>query len=289
MKIVIAGLGKSGTTGLFFKVKNSLPEDTKCLFEPRRHIPTAEDLKVTVLAKILLYDPERIDYGSFDDFDKKVFIVRDPRDRVISQLLYEVWNSFYGDKKKIAAFLHLLEKKESDPFAVSVLGILGVIKKNKKHNFWKSPKLSKVREKSKELEFWISNLYGRNFNLSMDFYNRHPDYFLIKYEDFVAGRIGNLEDHLGFRLFAAPVVDREYGRVVRTQKSGDWKNWFLKQDIKFFRPRFLSFMEKYGYLDNWELNKEPKILPEYSSGYVRRISEERRKADLPSEKKSKFA
>jgi hypothetical protein len=290
MKIVIAGLGKSGTTGLFFKIKNSLSSGARCLFEPDRYALLAEDRELTVLAKILLYRPDRVDYGSFEGFDKKILIVRDPRDRLISQLLYEIWNSFYGDKKKVSRFLNLLEKKESDPFAVSVLDILGLIKKNKKHNFWRNPKLSKVREKSKELRFWISDLYGRRFNLSMDFHDSRPDYFLIKYEDFLAGRIRELEGYLGFRLFAAPRVDEEYSRVARTQKSGNWKNWFLKRDIKFFRPRFLNFMEKYGYSDDWELNKKPKILPVHSSGYVKRLSEERRKADLPSgNKKSKFA
>lgn len=41
MKIVIFGLAKSGTTALFYKIKNSLPPDTVCLFEPRSFDPRA--------------------------------------------------------------------------------------------------------------------------------------------------------------------------------------------------------------------------------------------------------
>jgi len=135
MKILISGLGKSGTTALFFRIKNSMPENTKTLFEPEKYIPHAHDQNKAVLAKILLYKPQEIDYESFSCFDKKILIIRDPRDRLISMLLYRAWNSFYGDDHKVSKFLELLRKKELRPSSVSVLNILRMINKFETHAF----------------------------------------------------------------------------------------------------------------------------------------------------------
>ena len=96
MKIVIAGLPKSGTTALFYKIKNSLPRNAKGLFEPFKYIPNPEDEKFDLVAKILFW-PNRLeaDYDSWGCFDKKIMIIRDPRDRYISEFLYIVRHSKY--------------------------------------------------------------------------------------------------------------------------------------------------------------------------------------------------
>ena len=54
-KILIAGLAKSGTTALFYKIKNSIPSSMSVLYEHEEYRPSAEDDQKTVLAKILFW------------------------------------------------------------------------------------------------------------------------------------------------------------------------------------------------------------------------------------------
>jgi len=235
MKIVIAGLGKSGTTALFFKIKNSLPFEPRCIFEPTEYKEEPEDREKGVFAKVLLKDPDRENYDSFGEFDRKILIVRDPRDRLISNILYKVWDGFYADERKVKKFIALLEKKERDPKSVSVLRVLALLKKLERHDFWKSPRPGKFRKKKKSTDFWLDTMYGRRFHRAAEFYEKHPGYFCIKYEDFISGNIEGLEKYLGIRLRGSASVSKEYSRVVRTKKSGGWRNWFLEEDIRFFR------------------------------------------------------
>ena len=99
MKIVIYWLAKSGTMALFYKLKNSLPPDLICLFEPRSFAPSVlkqrgfrallgRRREPDVLAKVLPFRPAApADVDSFSAFDKQILLVRDPRDRLISRLL----------------------------------------------------------------------------------------------------------------------------------------------------------------------------------------------------------
>jgi hypothetical protein len=91
MKIVIAGLGKSGTTALFSKLKQAMPPETYCLFEPLRYEAPAVD-PTHVLTKVLIPHEKMVDFDSFSEFDRKIMIVRDPRDILVSRVLYDIYN-----------------------------------------------------------------------------------------------------------------------------------------------------------------------------------------------------
>jgi hypothetical protein len=97
----------------------------------------------------------------------------------------------------------------------------------------------------------------------------------LKYEDFVDENFADLEAYLGFPLKGSGQVDERHLRVVRTKKAGDWKNWFLEDDVTFFRPIFKEFMERFGYADDWTLPPDPVIAVEASSNYVRSLVAER--------------
>ena len=280
MKIVIAGLGKSGTTGLFFKIKNSIKKEAICFFEPDQYIPPVEKHNETILAKILIDNPERKDFESFREFDKKIFIIRDPRDRLISNILYEPWNSFYGDDKKVTRFLKLLELKEAKPRRVSVLDLLKLVAKLKEHNFIRNPKIGKALAKRAEVHSWLSNLYGRNFTEGASFPRHHPGYFTVTYEDFINGDMGALENYLGFKLSGNSKVNDDLTRVIRQKASGNWKDWFLPADIKFFKRRFDEVLKSYGYETRWEISRNPSLSPQFSSHYVKNLVEKRRKKDI---------
>ena len=123
MRIVIFGLAKSGTTALFYILKSALPPSTLCLFEPRsfnartldrnQFVRFLKESDHDVLAKVLPFRPhDPGDAESFSDFEKQILIVRDPRDRLISRLLYGIYHSnFYHDNREVTAFLEILYKE----------------------------------------------------------------------------------------------------------------------------------------------------------------------------------
>lgn len=274
-KILIAGLGRSGTTALFFKIKNSLPGTADILFEPMEYNLHNEKTDVFTLAKILFWGPgifafeteqeqlrHKVKYTDFDRFDKKILIVRDPRDRLISQLLYSVRESkFYHDEYRLKEIHDILKQKEVRPGSVSVLDIV--------------KKRLKLENGKADIDKW-RKLFQEYSDFSMEFHDRHPDYFVFKYEDLIDNRIGNLIRYLRLDLFGDPVVDKQHDRVVRTKDSGDWKNWFLDEDIEFFRPLLSKYMKRYSYTDSWEPGQAPEIDPKHCTEYVRRIIRQRR-------------
>ena len=140
MRIVIAGQPKTGTTALYFRIKNSVPPDAWCLFEPKKYLRPPDDPRPQwVVAKVLIgrayarggpvgADGFSVDYGSFASFDRKLHILRDPRDNLVSSLLYAVRHtSFYADDRRLDQFLALLEEKERNPTDVSMLRLLDVM------------------------------------------------------------------------------------------------------------------------------------------------------------------
>jgi len=86
MRTLITGIARSGTSALYFKLRDALPETTWCLFEPR-HIDAAHLYRhPDVLAKVIIGPPADFDYEPYRGFDPKIMIVRDPRDNLVSRL-----------------------------------------------------------------------------------------------------------------------------------------------------------------------------------------------------------
>jgi hypothetical protein len=249
LRVLVGGLGKSGTTALYFAVRSAMPEDTLCLFEPREFRDVESR---NVLAKILV-DP-RVDWGSFQSFDKKVFILRDPRDQVISRLLYAIYNH---DKPVSEADAHrllqLLERKERD------------------HDLpvWRiSEEIDRIMGRD-----FRSFLKGR-FELCQRHWKQYPDFYRLRYEEFVRGSIQGLMQYLGLALPVSVQVDSGLNRVERTRGFGDWKNWFTPSDVDFFRPMLVDLMRTFGYEEDWTLSSSPVIPPMHASQYVRKLLEE---------------
>ena len=262
MKILIVGLGRSGTTALYFKIKQALPENTWCLYEPRRFDPFDPGGAPDVLAKILIAPPNIFDYPSFRDFDKRIMIVRDPRDSLVSRILYRPCGSraFRGDEAKVAAFTDALCRKEADPRSISLLAVIDLF--------------SRLTN-----EEWLPR-FTTITDLAVDFHRNNGDFVVYKYEDFVAGSYAAIEDYLGIVLPVGEThVGPQYEHVVRTKAAHDWQNWFTAEDVAFFRPHLAPYMHAYGYPDDWTLAAEPCIRPEHGSEYVRRSVILRRKQD----------
>jgi hypothetical protein len=255
MRIAIHGLGKSGTTALHNQLKHTLPK-YKFYFEVNLFLNKNQK---DVISKILTY--QHFNYAYASQFDKRILMVRDPRDRVVSATLYAAWNFIpFWNPKNGDKFLELVKQKEKDPNSVSMADLRECISGTK----FVAPLLDHEDTLIKTLKRW-----------------RELDYFTIKYEDYVDGKTEALEEYLGFKLSENRDIPDEHKRVARSKTYGEWKNWFTYSDITSFKPQMNKFMEKFGYNNDWlsdweeELNDKPVINPEYSSKYVEKLQKER--------------
>jgi hypothetical protein len=263
--VLIAGPAKSGTTALFYKLKAAMPPETRCLFEPRKFDPSRVAKARDVLAKVILANT---DMESFNSFTKKILLVRDPRDRIVSGCLYRVYNrpEFCSDENKVAEFVAKLREKETAPRSVSMLELIALCKRLGPPN--------NSRDPSK--------------NSLVEFHRDNPDYFIFRYEDLVLGHFGSLSQYLGIRLSSETAqVPEALSRVGRSKDRGQWRHWFTPEDIEHFRPLLKPLMDCFGYEDDWTLAANPVIAPEHASSYLLRLVAERRARDKARDEKSK--
>ena len=261
-KIVLFGQYKTGTTALFYKIKNSLPDTTRYLFESPAYNAENDDKYRSVLAKVILGDPEKIQYESFYNFDKKIYLTRDPRDWVVSSLLFLIQElpGIYENQKYLGQIMGLLKRKERLPKSISVIELLiFILQASEKNN------------SLKEVAAWITWLHQWLF----EFEGQLSNYHLIKYEDIVDNKFLKLEKYLGYELHGKAVVESIHNHVPRTKSYGNWRDWFLQEDINFFRPLFSRYLHRYNYPLEWNLQKHPIICPDHCTTYVEKIIQRR--------------
>lgn len=271
-RIAIFGQAKTGTTALFYRIKRALPWSTRTLFEPTAYAPRLLDRWRPLLAKVLLEIPQAsrpVHYDTFRSFKKRIYLVRDPRDWIVSSTLFLIQehSTIYMNLDKLSAILELLQRKEADPASLPLLDILEY-----------------VLQASKEIALedalaWI----GRYQNWLAQFESELGPHHTLRYEDFVDNRLNELETYLGLSLKEPAEVAPAHGHVVRTKSYGNWKHWLLEEDVRRLRPVFKDYLRRHGYTDNWERAPQPTIRPEHCSEYVVRTVRRRlRQRGLPS-------
>lgn len=249
-RILITGIGKSGSTALFYSILNALPENTIQLFEPdntKKTLPS--DTPPPALVKSFIPYSE-----NFSFFEKKILLVRDPRDNLISLLLYKPYNIigkfFPGEKEKafslVNTFIEQVDKKEKGQAGISVRS------------------LAKMLDISPE----------KRMALVSGYFDNHPDCHVFRYEDYIDGKMKDLENYLGLRLESGAEIPSNFEKVARSKKYGNWRNWFTPEDIDFYRPLMKSYMDKFGYADEWELAIHPEMDPNFGSRYISKIVQE---------------
>lgn len=250
MKVIVTGIGKTGTTGLATMIANAFGV-------PYIHEPKAKQVyrKLwncgSAVVKINIY---YINDKLFDPFNKKVLLHRDPRDRFISGLLFNLISLKHKpDPDRVTRSIECLQKKESDPTSLS------------------------VRELFERLYVPYLNEFSPQQHIQLyddmiAFSKAHPDYFSYKYESWIDGELVPLEEYLETKLEGVSAeVPTPQQKVVRTKKYGDWKNWFLPEDVEYFKPLFQKYMDHCGYHD-WTLSESPVIPSQFSSEYVRKLT-----------------
>ncbi|MEM7112882.1 MAG: hypothetical protein AAF614_10655 [Chloroflexota bacterium] len=255
VKVLILGLGKSGTSILTYRIAAPHP-DMVVHFEPHttlclNHIAFHKEATAVnkVITKALYYphQPEQLDLIS-RFYNKKICIVRDPRDLLISTFLYS-WNR--GDHPPADLFpqaLKLVQAKEAQPRAVTMRSLLALRPEVERH----------ILDASNTFSLVVADL--------------GPEWLILKYEDFVSGNIAHLNDYLGYGIQAEATVPDNLNRVVRSKSFDNWRRWFTPGDVAHFQPQITPFLAQLGYDSaDWQLTNVDSLPRAASSAYMTRI------------------
>ena len=268
MKIFILGTGKSGTTALVYKVAGGLP-NCKAFSggKPGKYIGEYENAvyKHTVEERKGKSFELYRDHLKNEHYDRKIWMARDPRDAAVSRMLYRWHRGIIGHKKQYQAHLDLVLEKERNPKSVS----FNEICRYTGHNGWPRSVDDVIEEEQKR--------YGPMCDFVKGLGN---DWFLFKYEDMVNQKFDALNDYLGFKVQSEAEVPVGTGKekVVRKKAYGDWRHWFVEEDVPLLKPALLPYMQVVGYdCDDWSLSAEPAIEPQFSSEYMQGLSRKAKK------------
>lgn len=264
--ILISGQGKTGTTGVYNAVKDALTAAGARFnphFEPTRPEPLLAlgryDPQVPVLTKVMSQrlDDVRVRYA---DFDRRVMTVRDPRDVVISRLLFFPLirrTVQRADEAAVDRFLEALRAKEADPASRSVV---------------------ELHELAGELGLTQASWQGlvEGLDQTTKQIDRH-DFHVVAYEDFVEDRLDDLGAYLGMTVSNPAAAGSAWlDHIPRSMSRGEWRNWFTEHDADFFGELFEDYMRRHGYDPGERPSDEPKIDPATASEYVERKLASRR-------------
>jgi hypothetical protein len=225
-------------------IKNAFP-DLEFSFEPR--ILKTQTSSNLIVKSLLNCPPQENLFECIDSFDKRIFIVRDPRDRFISGMLYR---SGYHRNVELDKCVEILKRKETEN-DISLAEIHSVLLAGESfsENF--------------DAQLAMKDLAGEY----------EKDFYLLRYEEFVDGNISGLESYLDCKLDSQVGDVEPYGRVSRTNDYGAWKKWFKESDVELFKPLFESYMDYFGYND-WLLDGG-KIEPCNGSEYFMKLRKEK--------------
>lgn len=256
-RICIIGLAKSGTSALYGSIKAKLPAPRRLMFEPSS---VGELSYVTgsfngnALTKLMFSSVNRYGYDP-DLFTHNIAIVRDPRDVIVSTILFSFNRlSLLNNKALYGQLVALFEKKEQDPRAVTMVELLEASGRGEGEAF-----RNRLVQQLQDYQHYLSQ-------------NKHH---IITFDDMIEGRFDAIDDYLGFPLDKPQRLEGWISKISRKGESGDWMRWFCPSDVEFFKDALAPFMTAYNFPDNWDLEPNPVIEPEHCSQYIRRLAEAR--------------
>ena len=253
MKILLLGIGKSGTTALMTSMANALGLPYQ--MEPR-HLGRL-DYSQAFIAKKLVDSYVPGEEAAIARFDTVIFLVRDPRDALISRLMYTPYGlPVFAQDEVLRRYTGLISRKIADPAAVSVRDIITELRA-----------LSGYRmiQTTLGIQARLTGLLDRFADTAI----------LLRYEDYIDGRTDAIDALIGRKLPTSVEVDRQYRRVIRNKGYGDWKNWFTEADKRYFDKIFAEHNARFGYRPE-AVNAVQTIDPAKSVGYVIAVVNESR-------------
>ena len=196
---------------------------------------------------------------SEEQYDRKIWLARDPRDVAVSRMLFRWHKGPKGNWKQYRKHLELVQRKELDPGSIPFHVLCRYIG----HGKW--PLTTEEVVEDEHLRYRrMSDFVGQ----------LGDDWFIFKYEDMIEENFDRLNDYLGFAVKNDAEVPASTGKakVARKKAYGDWRNWFTEQDTEVFKPAYLPYLEAIGYdCNDWDISRLPVIEPEYASMYMQRL------------------
>ena len=266
MNILVIGKAKTGTTIISKTIQNSL-ENTEyhlepkeiCFFENQKIVGNGKANIVKIifehwskrprLRNAIIHNECKLKFG------KIVCIVRDPRDEMISRLLYVIYPYVTNnglDNERINKWLNIIKRKEQYPQKVSFFDVI-----NKYAEIFGGDFLHNFKVGGREYPAFLSNNSKKTG--------------LIKYEDFIDGNCRHLEDYLGFKLTDKRDVG-ELGRTNRTASYNNWKEFFTAQDIERIKEYMGESVQQMGYND-WKTVERDSLNSRNYSEYIIKLLE----------------
>ena len=263
MNILILGHGKSGTTIFVFKVAAGLPNcQAFSGGDPVKYLGDYENAvyKYTYNARKGRTLDIFNEYSKEINFDRKIWMARDPRDVAVSEMLYRWHNGHRGHRKQYRAHLAMVQKKEADPKSIPFHEIC----RYTSHGDWPMT-TDEVIEKM-----------GNRYQTTHDFVRSlGNEWFIFKYEDMISKNFDALHNYLGFDIDVDAQIPSttKKTKVARKKATGDWRQWYTEEDVELFKPALSSYMKLIGYdCNDWTLSSNPEIEPRFSSLYMKELT-----------------
>ncbi|HSW07426.1 methyltransferase domain-containing protein [Aquabacterium sp.] len=263
MRWLIVGTARSGSTALFSALADALDRPRLFFEEPAAQLSAAlrRDPAGPVVAKVIFDNESAADILSAAlGVDHKIVLLRDPRDSLVSSLLYAIASlpPQLADPAFCAQLIDLLQRKQQAPAALPLIEIARLFDDTRIGPF--------VADSLRKLE---------------DFAHFEADlgehWLRLRYEDIVAGRLPAWGRPFGLALPAEVDVPAEHARVARHRAAGDWRHWFTAADVEALRPGIDPLLRRLGYAADWTLAAPAHIGEAHSWRYVQRLIEERRR------------
>lgn len=256
---VVVGMPKTGTSALYSAIKQERP--FLSIYETFNHkqvdylLNEDDENKITkVLTPRVLDIP--VNLGRFD---KQVLTVRDPRDMLISWLLYRPFvRQNYTRLTFIEAFVEALRGKERDPSSISVRGLYRLLGKHG---------VAYTRHRD----------FRAHFASEAEVLRQYPTVHQARYEDFVDGDLQSASRYLGLTIRNETSLGSHVRFNERSKSYGAWRHWFTAEDIEVYRPLMQRYLELKGYDPDWDLVSKPHIDSATSSEHVVRNVERLRR------------
>lgn len=270
MNVLVFGQGKSGTTVVAKMLQHSLP-GAGFLMEPKSEAEVASKRGRDLVVKIL--------YGQWKEnlsglttvlrnegamhFDRIVKMLRDPRDQAISSFFYNFYHvalDNHPSDEQLRELVALVQAKEEHPQAISFTKLCA---ETNRVLGWKGYSSAWIMTESG----FVANRAYWDFLCSLGNFG-----YLLRYEDFIQGKLGGLQSYLGFALSSRRELG-EYERTKRSASSGNWREFFTWEDVDLLRPLTGDLLAEMGYAD-WELRPVERLNPAHFSEYVLRLVRE---------------
>ena len=253
-KVIIVGLAKSGTSILTYRISSAL-EGATLNFETYNtqflnHIEFHRKIQQEkiVVSKALYYRITRYMPLVSAYYNKKIFIVRDPRDLLLSNFFYSWHKDSNRPKEKFEQALDLILKKERTPTLISMNSLFETRPEVKQQV------LNNVKE--------ICDVLG-----TLD-----DSWLILRYEDFIQDNVEKLNDYLGFSVKLTTSVPDRLKKVERSKSFDNWRKWFSAEDVSLFRPELENYLHRLGYdADDWKLDNPARLPAADGSAYIKRI------------------